>query len=668
MENKILELIKNKKNLKSQSKNNSEKDNSEIILQYKINIEIKEDFHFISSDEYFLFVNDQILHFYDIKNEVVESIFLNKFIGDENPTLEVIKNNFLVMKIRSTNQDYDNSSDTIEYDYIFFMIQNLNNKKESSNSLESINKIDSINKIESNNFIFKESFRLKNCKQVLLFKDYFLYVKDKVYKRKYKKVKENIILNESVNEVFVIDEIVYFRIKDKIYNTISISNNLIGNKLYNLDKNYMLLINKNIYQIIDKEKQIPKSSMTIENKIMIKDNYLIIKKESCLNLIKLENGNFKILGSVSVGLHKEIGFLKSDNVLNFFIFYDEPFLENNFNSKKIENNFNCKKMDLEFIRENSQKCINEIMSEKNESNELENVSELENVNELEKEDQTLKSLQNLKINSEINSEINESSLELKNKSNKNKVNDNFKNKSNNKVNKIENDNFIELNLKLEKLEENLSNKINLLILENKKKEQLEKKKSASLILLKEQIEKMLIEFENKISKKIIHQQDLLKNMKSCFSDILLPKVEASLSELKFQIQTAHLEETVSTLLKKQDFKKALSYALDGTDEEILLFSQQINLSNLKSFSNSNNLYFLDRLTFLYKAGNIQLIDIIKKTLSVIDVNDFVESEISVFKRIIKRLCDSDDQVLNLLLETQAHLFAKACMRNYSHRK
>ena len=628
------------------------------IWKYKLNIQIFPDFHSIVSQDHFAYINNKTLHLFNIPNANSQEFKLNQILKEvENVKLEVIKYNYLVLRIpaqndhtsftRKTESFPDLMHDFLQrphlfddsYDYIFFTLSNTNSLS-GSQSPSYTN--------TSAHALPRESFRLENTRQVLLFPDYFLYVKDRVYKRKYKKLKEHVISSEYINQIFVIDELVYFRRNENIYN-IFLDVNLTGIDLFNVNEDSMLLKNEKQFQIIDKSEQIPTDSMVIMSETAVLDDYITVFKEKVVNWVKIEKGKFKILGSFSVEEHVHISCCKRGSDVHFFIFQNDL----NLPIQMTPFGRNCQKNDLQLLEKDKYSLSDGILEKDDISEEEECMNTKMGTEKKPVNSTDIKSDTKTDIKGDLVASLKNLGISPAKSVNKTVDND---------IKSLQ-ATITLLTSKIETLTQDINtlksatkSTFDFLTDQSKKETQTKKKLTTSITSLTDQFTNL----------KLSVKDEMTVEIRNCFEKILLPAVEASFSEMKIQISTSETEETVLTLLKKNEIKGALELCLEGSDGDIMTFIGGIELTHLKSFSNNENLHLLDRVSHILTNSNTLLNDTTKKILSVIDVNEFTESEIPIFRRILKRLYDSNDQILNLLVDTQAHLFSKACMRNYGN--
>ncbi|KRH92707.1 hypothetical protein M153_33440001, partial [Pseudoloma neurophilia] len=269
----------------------------------------------------------------------------------------------------------------------------------------------------------------------------------------------------------------------------------------------------------------------------------------------------------------------------------------------------------------------------------------------------------------------------------------------------------------------LDNKITQTLqnINNLSKEREETFQNHTINILKDMTDKMnqIIEmFKNAYHDQRFKQSDTIAEMRQCFTNILLPRVESALTEIKLQNETCETKDSITTLLIRGDTYSAVQMAIKGSDIDLLQFLNCYEIDSLDRFNNTENLSLLDRVSAIYvqnyqsneendssifsnsemmSSTNIKslrsiksfksnattlqsygsqseiivselslLTRAMKKLLSIVDVNDFSDKQITLFKRIVKRLKEIDlkDVTLELLLQTQCHMFSKACIRKY----
>lgn len=339
MENKIYDLIKNKKSAKTPEMNKvideppkDEESNSEIdsvhedigplkVIKKRINLEIEENFTVQASEDYLAYINGEMVYCIELDRWTGIEIKIDSLIKTE-PDLAhnmefaeiyALKHNYLVISVpyepsKSIKEDlccehkdcFEHEDEDL-FDFYFFIINKYQNK-----------------------ISLRNSFKVENARQVLLFPDHFIYVKETVNQRKYKKLKEQILLDEYVDEVFVIDEMVFFKIDERIYSTLS-HISFFADGVYNINSDYLLMKSDVHYQILEKAQSYPKASHTYKNTTKILGNTLLLLQEKAISLIDLSTGTFKPIGSISIEPYWEISTVRTeDNEILIFLFDDDP--------------------------------------------------------------------------------------------------------------------------------------------------------------------------------------------------------------------------------------------------------------------------------------------------------------------------------------------------------
>lgn len=737
MENRISDLIKSKKTSKntnlaqylqsiSSEKTNHDtydKSNDEdivsdlklkkenltdlVISKYTIDIKLDKDFQMISKNDFVVYINNQILFVHHKKGYNMK-FNLSHIRENDNLELETVTNNHIVLKkLVNIEKNKIDISDEIDNS----IINELTQMKQ-----ESIHFYDFLffQLSDDENLSIKELFTVENAKQVILFKNYFLYIKDKVYKRKYKKNKEHVILEEIVDEIFVINDLVYYRINDEIHNKMS---DIIfkGQKIYSIDENTILLQNNNQYQIIIKE-SIPKERITINEKTIVLDNFIAINQRNVINWIKIENGSFKVYGSTSV---KNCSFLtcdKNGNQISLYLVNDQSQEEhldmtNVQHAHIIENESYYNQKNSPKMHQNTQKediLNNQVYKSSTKNDSVSILNEKYNSNQLNTKisnlhiqnchdtyyNTTNKDLQNFSqmnsnpssgnqlsyqvVDEESNDDLFEKmkkpisssiAMPIKNKMSINDINDKYTNKKDT-MEYINHQQPFDINSLLVPLFDQLNDEI------RKRENAFKKRQNILLNGISDQMNKCFAQFEerlNRFEEQTISKKDYLQTMRDCFETILLPSVEGCFTEMKLQLLTSVLEqknENIDILLKNGEFLKAVEMAINGSDSDLECFLLKIDSTQIKLFTNQINLKLLDRTSFLIINSDSpnSFLNPLKTILSVIDVNEFEETDFSVFTRILKRFNQIiiKDEVFKLLLETQTRLFGKACIRKYNN--
>ncbi|KRH92443.1 hypothetical protein M153_60020001263, partial [Pseudoloma neurophilia] len=293
------------------------------ILSTNINLKIYDDFQAIASEDFLVFINNGLLNIVELEKMTILKIEIFSLLKDkplQNIKLYVLENNYLVIRTMPDQDSNYNLNDN-EKDPRYKFLKKLFNS--SHNSYVPYDFIFFILNKHQNKILIRESFILENARQVLLFSDHYIYVRDRVFKRKYRKLKETVILEDTVDQIFVIDDLVYFRIGRAIYSTIS-PVSLTGLELSNISEKYMLLTDEKKYQIIDKSERIPVSTHTYNQNSKMFGNFLALFEQTTVNLIDLSSGFFKPRGALKVVKYQDmVTYLTCDGQNGLIFFVDD---------------------------------------------------------------------------------------------------------------------------------------------------------------------------------------------------------------------------------------------------------------------------------------------------------------------------------------------------------
>ncbi|ELA47742.1 hypothetical protein VCUG_00824 [Vavraia culicis subsp. floridensis] len=519
--------------------------------------------------------------------------------------------------------------------------------------------------VRGDDLVIKEGFVLPNAKQVVLFDDHFIYVDDRVMERKLGDGEERVILDENVEKIFIVEDIVYYKIKSKIYNKMN-SKMLEGSTLIGVDSS-ILLKNDEWYILLDSDYTV-QDKMTIGDNAFVLDNLIGILRGNVINWLCVENNKFKVYGSTSIGSNITVSGDKKENELFLYVIREGSAIEgvSNANSTASPDATDARSEGKSVNRRVGKKVspkstVSSLAGDKSGASQK-NMSRVFDVFDGAPKAQLYNRKAKYPMKKET-SDQNDTQSETD-------VEDKFERISINESKLDVLDGTADMYSKVETLIEKMFARFDS---EMKKRENNFKKKQAALLTgISEQMNKCFNNLAEKLTrtdKGTVGRKEMVSEFRKMFNDLLIPCVEAGIEEMRLQVvgevrRMSKDENKIKSLLSNGKVKEACVCALEGNDDDFDVFVSSVDSDSLKQLSTGLCVSLVDRCSFMLDNGDEKKIEIIKKILGIIDAHEFEENDFTVFKRVLKRLdsLGNDDKLLGLLVETQKHLFGKAVVK------
>ncbi|ELQ75237.1 hypothetical protein THOM_1860 [Trachipleistophora hominis] len=515
--------------------------------------------------------------------------------------------------------------------------------------------------VRGDELVIREGFVLPNAKQVVLFDDHIIYVDDRVMERRLDGGEERVLLDENVEMIFIVEDIVYYKVQNKIYNKMN-SKMLEGNILIGMDNN-ILLRNDECYVLLDNE-YVVQDRMTIGENAFVLDNLIGVLRGNVINWLCVENNKFKVYGSTSIGSNATVSGDKKDNELFLYIIKEGPGEEDTGKAVINESADKATKADVKNgTRKVGKKAgpkgpVGSPVGDKNGAPQKSADKIFDAFEQAQKTQAPAKKTKGPAKKEKADQNDTQSETDMEDRFERISINES-------RTDVLEGN--TDLYSRVEALIEGLFTRFDA---EMKKRENNFKKKQVALLTgISEQMNKCfngLVEKLTRADKSVVGKKEMLSEFRKMFSDLLIPCVEAGIDEMRLQVvgemRRMNKEDSrVESLLSSGKVKEACTCALEGNDDDFDTFVNIVDSDALKLLSARQCVSLIDRCSFMLDNGDEKKTEIIKKILGIIDPHEFEESDFAVFKRVLKRLegVGSDDKLLGLLVETQKHFFNKA---------